>query len=180
MINSLDCERLQITRLRKASEDLSSEGSLCRITCPEKEITVICSGHRTFPENKAEALKAMDGAIGWHFMDNEYDKIDCHSLVHNIWPKELNDMFNELRKNRFYQHSQLMASNIEDTNMSIRTINALKRHGIDTVQELLEQTQYDIDCIKGIGPNCSKEIGDFLSNNSLSLRKNNGETNISS
>ena len=61
---------------------------------------------------------------------------------------------------------------IEDLDLSVRSYNCLKRAGINTVQELANQTEEDMMKVRNLGRKSLKEVKDKLAELGLSLRRN--------
>lgn len=51
---------------------------------------------------------------------------------------------------------------IESANFSVRTFGRLKNNGIDTVADLLRETEVDLLSIKGFGRNSCDEVIEFV------------------
>lgn len=67
--------------------------------------------------------------------------------------------------------SDLLSKNIKDLDFSSRTLNSLKRIGVNTVGELLKYTEDDLITIRNLGGKSIQEIKQKLSELGLSLRK---------
>lgn len=68
--------------------------------------------------------------------------------------------------------NKILEMSIEDLDLSVRSYNCLKRAGINTVQELTNQTEEDMMKVRNLGRKSLKEVKDKLSELNLSLRKN--------
>ena len=58
---------------------------------------------------------------------------------------------------------------LEDLKLSNRAMNCLKRHGVDTVQELAQMSEEDLFGLRGMGVRLVEEIRDALVSRGLSL-----------
>lgn len=65
-----------------------------------------------------------------------------------------------------------LEKSIEDLDLSVRSYNCLKRAGINTVQELINQTEEDMMKVRNLGRKSLKEVKDKLAEMDLSLRRN--------
>lgn len=68
--------------------------------------------------------------------------------------------------------NKILEMNIEDLDLSVRSYNCLKRAGINTVQELANQTEEDMMKVRNLGRKSLKEVKDKLNELGLSLRRN--------
>jgi DNA-directed RNA polymerase subunit alpha len=68
--------------------------------------------------------------------------------------------------------NKIMEMSIEDLDLSVRSYNCLKRAGINTVQELSNQTEEDMMKVRNLGRKSLKEVKDKLNELGLSLRRN--------
>lgn len=68
--------------------------------------------------------------------------------------------------------NKILEMSIEDLDLSVRSYNCLKRAGINTVQELANQTEEDMMKVRNLGRKSLKEVKDKLSELGLSLRRN--------
>ena len=126
--------------------DLSKEAS----DCLEKAGIVSVEDVINIDERKIEDLKQIDSnAIG-----------EILSMVQKL--KEI------LEEN---QKSENMR--IEELNFSMRTYNALKRNGINTVQELIDTPAEKISTIPNIGGMCLNEINAVLRKKGLKFKDKN-------
>lgn len=62
---------------------------------------------------------------------------------------------------------------LEALDLSVRTYRCLRRGGIDTLEELLYMTEWQLRSLKNLGPLTFKEIDDKLKELGLSLRTQN-------
>lgn len=79
-----------------------------------------------------------------------------------------------IRKEIFYfcNQNELKEDNlIEILNLSIRSYNALKRNGINTIGNLISYTENELVCLNGVGKLAKDEIIVALKKNNLSLKK---------
>lgn len=60
---------------------------------------------------------------------------------------------------------------LSDLDLSVRTLNVLKRYGIDTVRDLLGCTREELMKMRLIGRKSYREILDFLYENNLNLKQ---------
>ncbi len=60
---------------------------------------------------------------------------------------------------------------IEDLDLSVRAYNCLKRHGINTLQDLYSYTEADLTNIKNFGSKSIVEVKEKLNNMNLNLKK---------
>lgn len=67
--------------------------------------------------------------------------------------------------------NKILEMTIEDLDLSVRSYNCLKRAGINTVQELANQTEEDMMKVRNLGRKSLKEVKDKLSELSLGLRR---------
>ncbi len=58
---------------------------------------------------------------------------------------------------------------LEDLKLSNRAMNCLKRHGVDTIQELAQMSEEDLFGLRGMGVRLVEEIRDSLGSRGLSL-----------
>lgn len=63
-----------------------------------------------------------------------------------------------LRKEEDVQKMAFLATPIEELELTMRSYNSLKRNGILTVQELIDQPKHEIERIKNLGKKSLKEI----------------------
>jgi len=68
--------------------------------------------------------------------------------------------------------NKILEMSIEDLDLSVRSYNCLKRAGINTVQELANQTEEDMMKVRNLGRKSLKEVKDKLAELGLSLRRN--------
>jgi DNA-directed RNA polymerase subunit alpha len=68
--------------------------------------------------------------------------------------------------------NKILEMSIEDLDLSVRSYNCLKRAGINTVQELANQTEEDMMKVRNLGRKSLKEVKDKLNELGLSLRRN--------
>ena len=68
--------------------------------------------------------------------------------------------------------NKILEMNIEELDLSVRSYNCLKRAGINTVQELTNQTEEDLMKVRNLGRKSLKEVKDKLAELNLSLRRN--------
>lgn len=68
--------------------------------------------------------------------------------------------------------NKILEMSIEDLDLSVRSYNCLKRAGINTVQELANQTEEDMMKVRNLGRKSLKEVKDKLSELNLGLRRN--------
>jgi DNA-directed RNA polymerase subunit alpha len=68
--------------------------------------------------------------------------------------------------------NKILEMSIEDLDLSVRSYNCLKRAGINTVQELANQTEEDMMKVRNLGRKSLKEVKDKLNELSLGLRRN--------
>ncbi|HEY8436948.1 MAG TPA: DNA-directed RNA polymerase subunit alpha [Haloplasmataceae bacterium] len=68
--------------------------------------------------------------------------------------------------------NKILEMNIEELDLSVRSYNCLKRAGINTVQELVNQTEEDLMKVRNLGRKSLKEVKDKLAELNLSLRRN--------
>lgn len=68
--------------------------------------------------------------------------------------------------------NKILEMNIEDLDLSVRSYNCLKRAGINTVQELINQTEEDLMKVRNLGRKSLKEVKDKLAELNLNLRRN--------
>lgn len=68
--------------------------------------------------------------------------------------------------------NKILEMNIEELDLSVRSYNCLKRAGINTVQELTNQTEEDLMKVRNLGRKSLKEVKDKLAELDLSLRRN--------
>ena len=59
---------------------------------------------------------------------------------------------------------------LSDLDFSVRTLNVLKRYGIDTVRDLLGCTREDLMKMRLLGRKSYRDILDFLYENNLNLK----------
>jgi DNA-directed RNA polymerase subunit alpha len=60
---------------------------------------------------------------------------------------------------------------IEELDMSVRSVNCLKRAGIDTVEDLTNRTEEDMIKVRNLGKKSLEEVIQKLQSLGLSLRK---------
>ena len=60
---------------------------------------------------------------------------------------------------------------VEELDLSVRSLNCLKRASIDTVEDLINRTEDDMIKFKNLGKKSLDEIKDKLESLGLSLRK---------
>jgi DNA-directed RNA polymerase subunit alpha len=68
--------------------------------------------------------------------------------------------------------NKILEMSIEDLDLSVRSYNCLKRAGINTVQELANQTEEDMMKVRNLGRKSLKEVKDKLNELGLGLRRN--------
>lgn len=68
--------------------------------------------------------------------------------------------------------NKILEMSIEDLDLSVRSYNCLKRAGINTVQELINQTEEDMMKVRNLGRKSLKEVKDKLAELNLGLRRN--------
>ncbi|MCL6471708.1 MAG: DNA-directed RNA polymerase subunit alpha [Firmicutes bacterium] len=68
------------------------------------------------------------------------------------------------------ERDKALDSPIEDLELSVRSYNCLKREGINTVQQLVEQTESDLMKIRNFGAKSIEEVKDKLHQLGLSLK----------
>lgn len=68
--------------------------------------------------------------------------------------------------------NKILETSIEDLDLSVRSYNCLKRAGINTVQELSNQTEEDMMKVRNLGRKSLKEVKDKLNELGLGLRRN--------
>ena len=64
---------------------------------------------------------------------------------------------------------------IEELDLSVRSYNCLKRHGISTVEELIEMTEDDLMKVRNLGKKSLKEVKDKVHALNLEFRRVNKE-----
>jgi len=68
------------------------------------------------------------------------------------------------------ERDKALDSPIEDLELSVRSYNCLKREGINTVQQLIEQSEGDLMKIRNFGAKSIEEVKDKLTQLGLSLK----------
>lgn len=61
-----------------------------------------------------------------------------------------------------YQMNKLLATKIENINLSTRTLNVLQNNYIQTIADLVKNTKEDISQLSGMGEVCMSEIENYL------------------
>lgn len=74
--------------------------------------------------------------------------------------------------------ASILEMNIEDTGIGSRSLNCLKKAGINTIADLIQMTDNDVIKIKSLGQKSYDEIKDVLSKYNLSL-KTSGDEEVS-
>ena len=69
------------------------------------------------------------------------------------------------------QNSQILETQIEDLDLSVRSYNCLKRAGIHTVDELTQKTEEDMMKVRNLGKKSLKEVKTKLEDLGLSLAR---------
>ena len=60
---------------------------------------------------------------------------------------------------------------IEELDMSVRSFNCLKRHGINTVEDLTQKTEEDMIKVRNLGKKSLEEVIQKLHSLGLDLKK---------
>jgi DNA-directed RNA polymerase subunit alpha len=68
------------------------------------------------------------------------------------------------------ERDKALDSPIEDLELSVRSYNCLKREGVNTVQQLVEQSESDLMKIRNFGAKSIEEVKDKLAQLGLSLK----------
>jgi len=66
-------------------------------------------------------------------------------------------------------------TNLYCTDLNTRAIHVLFSAGIKTVGDLINLTEYDVQCIKGVGVTTQRHIRAVLAANGMSLKKESWE-----
>ncbi|MGC8763162.1 MAG: DNA-directed RNA polymerase subunit alpha [Acidobacteriota bacterium] len=66
----------------------------------------------------------------------------------------------------------LLAKSLEETELNPRIAKMLQSHGIQTLRDLVRQTEKDLSAIKNFGQKALKEVNDFLETMDLTLGMN--------
>ncbi len=67
---------------------------------------------------------------------------------------------------------KILEMTIEELDLSVRSYNCLKRAGINTVEELVQNTEEDMMKVRNLGTKSLEEVQNKLAMFSLSLRQN--------
>ena len=59
---------------------------------------------------------------------------------------------------------------IDDLDLGVRSLNCLKREGIETVGDLINKTEQELMCIPNFGRKSLDEVRERLEKNNLKLR----------
>ena len=63
----------------------------------------------------------------------------------------------------------MLEKNIEDLELTVRSLNALTQAGIDTVSDLVSMTEGELNSVKNLGKKSLSEIKDKIRELGLSL-----------
>ncbi|MFN3478462.1 MAG: DNA-directed RNA polymerase subunit alpha C-terminal domain-containing protein, partial [bacterium] len=69
------------------------------------------------------------------------------------------------------KEKDVVSKNIKDLGLSSRTLNSLRRMGINTLGDLLKYTEDDLITIRNLGGKSIQEIKDKLKEYGLSLKE---------
>ena len=72
------------------------------------------------------------------------------------------------------EQTRVLEKNIEDLELTVRSLNALTQAGIDTVSDLVSMTEGELNSVKNLGKKSLSEIKDKIRELGLSL-SNTGE-----
>ena len=67
---------------------------------------------------------------------------------------------------------KLLVMSVEDMDLSVRSYNCLKRAGINTVEDLIKKTEYDMLKVKNLGRKSLDEVIHKLESLGLGLKTN--------
>ena len=82
-----------------------------------------------------------------------------------------------LKESKEELRSRVYIMRIEELDLSVRSLNCLKRAGINTVNELIEMTTQEVSNIKNLSPRCYEEIVNKLLSIGVCLKKSNDTHN---
>ncbi len=143
LLVTLDCSH---NRLR--SLDLANQASLRSIDCSNNQLTQIDLAPCTM-------LSHLDISV------NQLKHLDIRSCRELMWfACELN----ELDKDHFFAFNKVIENfvpgygEIEELNLSVRAYNTLKRHGVNTLQDLTTISREDLFRMKHMNSKCAEEI----------------------
>jgi DNA-directed RNA polymerase subunit alpha len=68
------------------------------------------------------------------------------------------------------EHDRMLDAPIEDLELSVRSYNCLKREGVNTVQQLIEQSEQDLIKVRNFGAKSIEEVKEKLVTLGLSLQ----------
>ena len=68
------------------------------------------------------------------------------------------------------ESSEIMSASIDDLELSARSLNCLKKAGVETVKDLIEKKYEDLVQIKNFGKKSADEINEKLIQYGLSIR----------
>lgn len=111
---------------------------------------------------KGAFKKILKHRIKW---DNEYR--DMIEQVEN----EIIEQKKELERQRIKQEMIELNSSISSLNLSAEPFNALKRAGVDSIEELTNMTLKEVASIRNVGKRRAEEIVNALKERNLSLSK---------
>ena len=67
------------------------------------------------------------------------------------------------------EQTRVLEKNIEDLELTVRSLNALTQAGIDTVSDLVSMTEGELNSVKNLGKKSLSEIKDKIRELGLSL-----------
>ena len=80
-------------------------------------------------------------------------------------------VFGFLKFNESKQEAIVEETPIEEVEFSVRAYNCLKRHGVHTIQDLVDMTELEVTKIRNLGKKSLKEVIDKVSDLGLKFKE---------
>lgn len=163
-LNTLICDNNQLDRLdlshnpllvalncsdnRLYSLDLANQASLRSLHCSNNQLTQIDLARCT-------VLSHLD------ISENKLTNLDIRSCRELMW---FTCELNELDKDHLFAFNKIIEKfvpgygEIEELNLTVRAVNTLKRHGVNTLQDLTTISREDLFRMKHMNSKCADEI----------------------